>query len=63
VGPNGAGKTTLLRCAVGADHPDEGEVRLGGDLLREDRSGFRGRHRNSSLATHPEGCPAIWQVG
>ena len=35
VGPNGAGKTTLLRCAVGADHPDEGEVRLGGDPLRD----------------------------
>ena len=34
MGPNGAGKTTLLRCAIGADHPDEGEVRLGGDPLR-----------------------------
>ncbi|WP_433538586.1 ABC transporter ATP-binding protein [Micromonospora sp. CA-249363] len=30
LGPNGSGKTTLLRCVVGADRPDEGEVRVHG---------------------------------
>lgn len=31
----GSGKTTLLRCAVGADRPDEGDVHLDGEPLRE----------------------------
>jgi ABC-type multidrug transport system ATPase subunit len=35
IGPNGSGKTTLLRCVVGADTPDEGEVRLLGFRLVE----------------------------
>src|SRR3954453_13336577 len=29
IGPNGAGKTTLFRMIVGADQPDEGELRVG----------------------------------
>ncbi len=33
VGPNGAGKSTALRCVVGADTPDEGEIRLGDERL------------------------------
>ena len=35
LGPNGAGKTTLLRCVVGADKPDDGEVRFEGRKLAE----------------------------
>ncbi|MDP9792091.1 ABC-type multidrug transport system ATPase subunit [Catenuloplanes nepalensis] len=34
-GPNGSGKTTLLRCVVGAERPDEGEVRSEGRRLDE----------------------------
>ncbi|MDR1450283.1 MAG: ABC transporter ATP-binding protein [Propionibacteriaceae bacterium] len=34
-GRNGAGKSTILRCLVGADQPDSGSIRLGGEALRE----------------------------
>ncbi|GAB7047224.1 ABC transporter ATP-binding protein [Catenuloplanes indicus] len=34
-GPNGSGKTTLLRCVVGAERPDDGEVRSEGRRLDE----------------------------
>ena len=35
LGPNGAGKSTTLRIAAGLSRPDAGEVRFGGELLRE----------------------------
>jgi heme exporter protein A len=34
-GENGAGKTTLLRTLVGLSHPDAGEIRWGGQPIRE----------------------------
>jgi iron(III) transport system ATP-binding protein len=33
LGPSGSGKTTLLRLIAGLDAPDEGTIRLGGDVL------------------------------
>jgi iron(III) transport system ATP-binding protein len=33
VGPSACGKTSLLRLIAGFEHPDEGEVRLEGDLV------------------------------
>jgi molybdate transport system ATP-binding protein len=31
-GPSASGKTTLLRCMAGLEHPDEGWIRLGGEV-------------------------------
>jgi iron(III) transport system ATP-binding protein len=33
LGPSGCGKTTLLRCIVGLEAPDDGEIRIGGDVV------------------------------
>jgi iron(III) transport system ATP-binding protein len=33
LGPSGCGKTTLLRCIVGLETPDEGEIRIGEQLV------------------------------
>ncbi|MGB6102985.1 MAG: ABC transporter ATP-binding protein [Pusillimonas sp.] len=33
LGPSGCGKTTLLRCIVGLETPDEGEIRIGGEVM------------------------------
>jgi iron(III) transport system ATP-binding protein len=33
LGPSGCGKTTTLRCIAGLERPDDGEIRIGGDVV------------------------------
>lgn len=33
LGPSGCGKTTTLRCVAGLEHPTEGEIALGGEII------------------------------
>ncbi len=33
LGPSGCGKTTLLRCIVGLETPDDGEIRIGDEVV------------------------------
>ncbi|NYT63247.1 ABC transporter ATP-binding protein [Alcaligenaceae bacterium] len=40
LGPSGCGKTTLLRCIVGLETPDEGEIRIGGEIMWSSAQGI-----------------------
>jgi iron(III) transport system ATP-binding protein len=33
LGPSGCGKTTILRCVAGLEHPDAGEIEIGGETV------------------------------
>jgi fructose transport system ATP-binding protein len=37
IGDNGAGKSTLIKCLTGAEIPDEGEIKLNGEVLHMKR--------------------------
>ncbi len=59
LGPNGAGKTTLIRIINRIIRPDEGSVRLAGDLMTDDhvrQIGYlpeeRGLYRNMTVYDH-----------
>lgn len=46
IGASGSGKTTLLQILGGLDHPDEGEVFVGGEAMHESDEAARGMLRN-----------------
>ncbi len=46
IGASGSGKTTLLQILGGLDHPDEGEVYVGGEAMHQSDEAARGTLRN-----------------
>ncbi len=40
LGPSGCGKTTTLRCVAGLEHPTEGEISLGGEVISAPAKGI-----------------------
>jgi iron(III) transport system ATP-binding protein len=49
LGPSGCGKTTTLRCVAGLEHPDKGEITVGGRTMFSNKSGVRLRANERGL--------------
>jgi iron(III) transport system ATP-binding protein len=54
LGPSGCGKTTTLRCVAGLETPDEGEIRLGDEVV------FSGKGKQS-VPTHRRDIAMVFQ--
>jgi len=55
LGPSGCGKTTLLRCIVGLETPDEGEFRIGGQIVWSSE-------KHISVPTEKRGLGMVFQT-
>jgi len=55
LGPSGCGKTTLLRCIVGLETPDEGEIRIGDEVVWS-------RARGIAVPTEKRGLGMVFQT-
>src|ERR1043165_8625161 len=51
LGPSGCGKTTTLRCVAGLEHPTEGIISIGKDVVSAPERGILmpPRHRNIGM--------------
>jgi fructose transport system ATP-binding protein len=52
IGDNGAGKSTLIKCLSGAEQPDEGEIRVHGEVA----------HLKSPIQTRAAGIETVYQT-
>jgi iron(III) transport system ATP-binding protein len=59
LGPSGCGKTTILRCVAGLEHPDGGEIMIGGETVFSAERGLwiPPHHRNIGMVFQSY---AIW---
>jgi iron(III) transport system ATP-binding protein len=55
LGPSGCGKTTLLRCIVGLETPDDGEIRIGDQIVWSRRQGI-------AVPTEQRGLGMVFQT-
>ena len=55
LGPSGCGKTTLLRCIVGLETPDDGEIRIGDQVVWS-------RARRVSVPPEKRGLGMVFQT-
>lgn len=55
LGPSGCGKTTLLRCIVGLETPDDGEIRIGDDIVWS-------REKGIAVPTEKRGLGMVFQT-
>lgn len=54
LGPSGCGKTTTIRCLAGLESPDQGEIRLGDEVVFS-------RARNRMLPVHKRKIGMVFQ--
>ena len=63
-GPSGSGKSTLLRCISGLETVDQGEVRVGGRLVRAASASLSGsRHEIGMVFQHFNLYPHLTALG
>ncbi|MEO8857192.1 MAG: ABC transporter ATP-binding protein [Burkholderiaceae bacterium] len=55
LGPSGCGKTTLLRCIVGLETPDDGEIRIGDEVVWS-------RQKGIAVPTEKRGLGMVFQT-
>lgn len=55
LGPSGCGKTTLLRCIVGLETPDDGEIRIGDEIVWS-------RQKGIAIPTERRGLGMVFQT-
>ena len=49
VGESGSGKTTLLRLIAGLEHPDSGNMRLGGEIIVNGQKSLAANKRKTGM--------------